>query len=159
MQQKLPNSRSQRRVRFSQENRSGRGSLDQAKETAYAESLVTGRRFSVRGNTVMRSESWAMCLPSCVWLFVTLWTADCQPSRSMQFRQEEYWSGVAISFSKGSSWPKDQTFISRVACITGEFFTTETPELGRGGAKRSHKPQNMSILFSLGENGFTTISY
>ena len=40
MQQKLPNSGSQRRVRFSQENRSGRGSRDQTNGTAYAESRV-----------------------------------------------------------------------------------------------------------------------
>ena len=29
---------------------------------------------------------------------------------------------VAISFSRGSSWPRDQT---RVCCIAGRFFTTE----------------------------------
>ena len=31
---------------------------------------------------------------------------------------------VAIPFSKGSSWLRDQT---RVSCITGRFFTTEHP--------------------------------
>ena len=31
---------------------------------------------------------------------------------------------VAISFSRGSSQPRDQT---RVSCITGRFFTTEPP--------------------------------
>ena len=31
---------------------------------------------------------------------------------------------VAISFSKGSSWPRDRTLIS---CIAGRFFTTEPP--------------------------------
>ena len=29
---------------------------------------------------------------------------------------------VAISFSRGSSWPRDQTWVS---CIAGRFFTTE----------------------------------
>ena len=30
------------------------------------------------------------------------------------------WECVAISFSRGSSWPRDQT---RVSCIAGTFFT------------------------------------
>ena len=38
---------------------------------------------------------------------------------SMEFSRQEYW-WVAISFSKESSWPRDQT---RVSCIAGRFFT------------------------------------
>ena len=34
---------------------------------------------------------------------------------------------VAISSSKGSSLPKDQTWVSCVSCIAGGFFTTEPP--------------------------------
>ena len=33
---------------------------------------------------------------------------------------------VAIIFSRGSSWPRDQTWISYVSCIAGGFFTTGT---------------------------------
>ena len=39
---------------------------------------------------------------------------------------------VAISFSRGSSWPRDQTWVS---CITGRFFTvwaTGKPKLAEG---------------------------
>ena len=36
----------------------------------------------------------------------------------------EYWSGTAISFSRGSSRPRDRT---RVSCITGRFFTIWAP--------------------------------
>ena len=32
---------------------------------------------------------------------------------------------VAISFSRGSSWPRDWTCISCTSCIAGRFFTTE----------------------------------
>ena len=32
---------------------------------------------------------------------------------------------VTISFSRGSSWPRDQTHVSCVTCIAGRFFTTE----------------------------------
>ena len=34
---------------------------------------------------------------------------------------------VAISSSRGSSWPKDLTYISCGFCIAGGFFTTEPP--------------------------------
>ena len=35
---------------------------------------------------------------------------------SMKFSRQEYWSGLPILFSMGSSWP-------RVSCIAGRFFT------------------------------------
>ena len=34
---------------------------------------------------------------------------------------------VAISFSRGSTWPRDQTHISCGSWIEGKFFTTEPP--------------------------------
>ena len=37
----------------------------------------------------------------------------------MEFSRQEYWSGVAISFSRGSSPPWDHT---QVFCIAGRFF-------------------------------------
>ena len=54
-----------------------------------------------------------------VWLFATLKTVGYQASVSMGFPRQEYWSG-AISFSKGSSWPRDRTWLS---CIAGRFLT------------------------------------
>ena len=55
---------------------------------------------------------------------------DCSPSGSsvhgiFQARILEW---VAISFSRGSSWPRDQTHISCVSCNAGQFFTTEPSE-------------------------------
>ena len=55
-----------------------------------------------------------------------LWPMDCSPSGSsvhgiFQARLLEW---VAISFSRGSSWPRDWT---QVSCIAGRFFTTERP--------------------------------
>ena len=47
-------------------------------------------------------------------LFVTLWTVAHQAPPSMGFFRQEYW-WVAISFSKGSSQPRDQTQVSRIA--------------------------------------------
>ena len=40
----------------------------------------------------------------------------------LKFVRQEYWSGLPFLFSRGSSWPRDQT---RVSCIAGGFFTTE----------------------------------
>ena len=34
---------------------------------------------------------------------------------------------VAVSFSRGSSWPRDQTHISCVSWLAGRFFTTVPP--------------------------------
>ena len=63
----------------------------------------------------------------CAWLVAQLYPAlcnpmDCSPPGSsvhgiLQARILEW---VAISFSRGSSWPWDRT---QVSCIAGEFFT------------------------------------
>ena len=34
---------------------------------------------------------------------------------------------VAISYSRGSSWPTDQSHVFRVLCLACRFFTTEPP--------------------------------
>ena len=59
-------------------------------------------------------------LISCVWLFVTLWTVAHQASLSMGLFQARILEWVAIPFSRGSAWPRDQT---RVSCTAGKFFT------------------------------------
>ena len=50
-------------------------------------------------------------------LFATPLTAAHQAPLSMEFSRQEYWSG--LSFSKGSSQPRDQMYIF---CITDRFF-------------------------------------
>ena len=55
-------------------------------------------------------------------LFVTL---DCSPPGSVRATaQARLLEWVAISFSRGFSPPRDQTWVS---CIAGRFFTTEPP--------------------------------
>ena len=39
----------------------------------------------------------------------------------MEFSRPEYWSGVAVPFSRGSSQPRDRTQVSHIA---GKFFTS-----------------------------------
>ena len=52
---------------------------------------------------------------------------DCSPPSSSVcwIPQARVLEWVAISFSRGSSWPRDQTCVSCVSCIAGRFFTTE----------------------------------
>ena len=51
---------------------------------------------------------------------------DCCPPGSSDhgISQARVLEWVAISFSRGSFPPRDQT---RVSCLTGKFFTTEPP--------------------------------
>ena len=60
---------------------------------------------------------------SSVQLFVTLWTVACQTPLSMGFFQARILEWVAISFCRGSSWPRDRTCISYIPTLLGRFFT------------------------------------
>ena len=58
-----------------------------------------------------------------VWLFATPWTVAYQAVRSLSVHgifQARVLEWVAISFSRGSSQPRDQT---RVSCTAGRRFT------------------------------------
>ena len=61
--------------------------------------------------------------------FATPWTVACQASCPLIF-QVRILEWVATSFSRRSSWPRDQTYIS---CIGRWILTAEPP--GRGGEK------------------------
>ena len=55
----------------------------------------------------------------------TPWTINWQAPLSLGFPRQECWiQWVAISFSRGSSQPRNRT---RVSCLAGGFFTTEPP--------------------------------
>ena len=77
----------------------------------------------------MISRSLCVCaksLQSCLTLCNTM---DCSPPGSsthgiLQARMLEW---VAISFSRGSSWPRNQTYVSCSSLIAYGFFTTEPP--------------------------------
>ena len=61
-------------------------------------------------------------LLSCVWLFVTPWSVAWQASLCrLGVLQARILERVAISSSRGSSWPRDWICVS---WITGRFFTT-----------------------------------
>ena len=52
-----------------------------------------------------------------VCLFVTPWTVAHQAPLSMGLSRQEYWSGVVVSYSRGSSQLRDWTHVSGVSCI------------------------------------------
>ena len=61
------------------------------------------------------SSPLCVCMPSCVWLFVTPWCpAGSSVHGILQARLLEW---VTISFSRGSSQPRDRTHISCMSCI------------------------------------------
>ena len=57
------------------------------------------------------------CMLSRVWLFATLWTVAHQDPLSMAFFQARILEWVVIPFPRGSSQPRDWTWISCVSCI------------------------------------------
>ena len=69
-----------------------------------------GRRESV--------HMWARSLQSCLTL-CDLTNCRLASLLSVVFSRRKYWNEFAISSSRGSSWPRDQTHVSCVSCITG----------------------------------------
>ena len=61
---------------------------------------------------------------SCVQLFATLCTVALPGTSVHGISQARTLEWVAISFSRGSSWPGYQTHVSCVSCIASRFFTT-----------------------------------
>ena len=65
---------------------------------------------------------------TCIQLFATPWTIAHQAPLSMGSSWKEYWNGVSIFFSRGSSLSRDRT------CVSCHFFPTEPPD-----SKSEHK--------------------
>ena len=53
-----------------------------------------------------------VCMLSLVWLLATPWTIACQTPLSMEIFQSRILDWVTISYSKGSLWPRDWTWVS-----------------------------------------------
>ena len=56
---------------------------------------------------------------------MTLWTVACQAPLLHRIFQARILEWVAISSSRGSSWPWDRTHVSCVSCTAGGFFNPE----------------------------------
>ena len=53
---------------------------------------------------------------SCVWLYATLWTVARQAPLSMGILQARILDWVAMPYSRGSSWCRDQIHVSYISC-------------------------------------------
>ena len=76
-----------------------------------------------------------------VQLFATTWTVAHQAPLSMGILQAGILEWVAMPFSRGSSWPRDWTWVSHIA---GRFFTI--------WATREEGVRRCSILFCFQED-------
>ena len=65
-----------------------------------------------------------VCMLSCVWLFVTLWSVARQAPLSMGFPRQEHWSGLPFPPPGVLSDPRMELASPALA---GKFFTTEPP--------------------------------
>ena len=81
-----------------------------------------GKFQDLRISVVDKGVSRSVCVLNHVQLLVTPWTTVHQAPVHGIF-QARILEWVAISFSRGSSWPRDQTHISCVSCIASRFFT------------------------------------
>ena len=65
------------------------------------------------------------CVLSCVQMFCD--PTDCSPPgfSAHGISQARTLEWVAISFYRGSAWPRDQIHVSFVSTLAGQFFTTE----------------------------------
>ena len=73
-------------------------------------------------------RAWVLSRFSRVWLFVTLWTVDCQAPLSMGFSRQEYWSALPCPlqgiFTGEAILPRDWALSFASPALAGRFFTT-----------------------------------
>ena len=84
---------------------------------------------------------------SCIWLFATPWIIAYQASPSMGFSREECQSWVALSFSRRSSWPRDQTLVSSIAGRCFTLWATREDHMDvRVGLQRKLSAEELMLL-------------
>ena len=91
-------------------------------------------------------QGWQLVV-RCLWWGVCMHAKSLQSCLTLCYTMDHSWPGssvrgilqarilewVALSFYRGSSWPRDRTRISYVSCIAGEFFTTSATGKPHGG--------------------------
>ena len=66
-------------------------------------------------------------LRSCVRLFATPWTIACQPSLSMEFSRQEYWSRLSFPTPGDLPDPGIEPISLAPPALAGGFFSTVLP--------------------------------
>ena len=91
------------------------------------------------------TKTWKKPMLSCSVMSDSLWPHGLQTARLLcpwDFSGKNTGEGC-ISFSSGSSRPRDQSGISYISCLAGGFFTTEPP--GKSISKTWKQPKCLSI--------------
>ena len=96
------------------------------------EQPISGENVKMYSPPAMPCSS-ASVVSDSLWHYGLCSSSGSSVHRILQVRILEW---VAISFSRGSSQPRDQILYLRVSCMAGRFFTTEPPG----------KPQFTSII-------------
>ena len=86
-------------------------------------------------------ENMWVCAWSCLTLLWPPWTAARWAPLSLEFSSKEYWSWVAISCSRGSSWSRNRTRLSCISCV-GSWVLYCLSHLGRCPQQRDSPQQN-----------------
>ena len=85
-----------------------------------------------------------------VWLSATLYTIACHAPQSMGFSRQESWSGLPCSPPGESSWPRDQTHISCVSCVTTDSLQLShwgSPHLPWGREKQKTTKKEIANIY------------
>ena len=85
---------------------------------------------------------------SCVQLFVTLWMVAYQAPPLMGFSRQELLEWVAISFSRGSSWPRDWIQVSHIAGRCFILWATREARCTNESGQKPWRPFYFLFLFT-----------
>ena len=106
----------------------------------------------IRWSTIPKRK-WKCQTLSRVWFFATPWTLAHQGSSTHGILQARILEWAATSFSRGSTWPRDRTQVSRIAgrcfnlCATREALgTCVIFNLGRFIKNLTSFPNNKSLV-------------
>ena len=111
---------------------------------AVGEAVVLGYSSPVpveNGWILMLGSACVLSRFSCIQLFVTQWTVDCQAPLSMGSSRQEYWSGLHCPPPGNLPDPEIKLASPKSSALAGKFFTTSTTwealKLGRFACKSS----------------------
>ena len=93
-----------------------------------------------------------VCVHSCSVMYSSLWpfwTVTCQASLSMGIFRQKYWSELPFSSFRGSSWPRDRTWVSCISCIASGFFTCWAEPSGKASPHNESLRQENFFISSL----------
>ena len=125
--------------------------LPQSRPSRSSESPELSSLWHVAASRSLSVSPVALCACQCcccvvlsrVWLFSTPWTAACPGSSVHGISQARILEWVAISYSRGSSWPRDEIHVSDITGIGKWIFFFFSPLRHLGS------PFNINVTLSI----------